>query len=65
VTVTVDGVGVPVSGSTNPDGSYVIENLVLTNPGFNPLDPNDPNNDWKITINTSMDPDRRSSMRWP
>jgi hypothetical protein len=58
VTVLVDGLSVgTIAGSYDPDGNYLVDNLTLTNPGFNPLDPNDTNNDWKITLGAFMDPD--------
>ena len=34
-----------------------LEDFTISNPGFNPSDPDDPANEWQITLNAYLDPD--------
>jgi hypothetical protein len=57
VAVTIDG-GLPIVVPESTDGTnYFVEDYDLWNPGANPGDPNDPNNEWHITLNVFLDPD--------
>ncbi len=58
-TMTVDG-GLPVAiaaTGVDSEGATFWENITVSNPGFNSSDPNDPANEWQITLNAYMDPD--------
>jgi hypothetical protein len=51
------GMPVAVPYSEDANGNWLVEDFTMTNPGFNQIDPDDPSNDWSVTINAFLDPD--------